>query len=103
MEGDAEHCFPLGGIQNGSGFLKVSVHITEDAADEDIGKGRIVQAQYDQAGEQTLAPPQRHLNIEQGGEQTVAGAGNGIGIEKVLPHDRQSPLGHDVGEDKDGA
>ena len=102
-QGDAEHGFPLGGIQNGSGFLKVSIHIAEDAADEDIGKGRIVQAQYDQAGEQSLAPPQRHLNIEQGGEQTVAGAGNGIGIEKVLPHDRQSPLGHDVGEDEDGA
>ena len=102
-QGDAEHGFPLGGIQDGGGFLQVRIHIAEDAADEDIGKGRIVHAQNDQAGEEPLAPPQGHLDIEQGGEQTIAGAGNGIGVKKVLPHHRQGPLGHDVGEDEDGA
>ena len=31
-----------------------------------------------------------------------SGAGDGVGVKQVLPHHSQSPLGHDVGENKDG-
>ena len=61
-----------------------------------------MQSQNHQAGEQALAPPHRHVDAEQGGEQAVGGAGDGIGIKQVLPHHGQGPLGHDVGKDKDG-
>ena len=101
-QGYAPHGLPLGSIQNGGRLLQVGIHISENAADEDIGKGRIVQSQNHQAGEQALAPPHRHIDAEQGGEQAVGGAGDGIGIKQVLPHHGQGPLGHDVGKDKDG-
>ena len=101
-QGDAGHGLPLGGVQNGGGFLQVGIHVAEDAADEDVGKGGVVQAQHHHAGEQTLAPPHGHLNAEEGGQQPVGGAGDGVGVKQILPHHSQGPLGHDVGEDKDG-
>ena len=48
---DLAHGLPLGGIQNGSGLLQIGVHIPENAADEDVGKRRVVQSQHHQAGE----------------------------------------------------
>ena len=62
-----------------------------------------MQAQHHKAGEQALAPPQRHLHAQRGGQQAVGRAGDGVGVEQVLPHHGQRPLGHDVGEDEDGA
>ena len=102
-QGDPAHDLPLGGVQNGGRLLQVSVHVAEDAADEDIGEGGIVQAQHHNAGEQALAPPDGHGDAGGGGQQTVGGAGDGIGVEQVLPHHGQGPLGHDIGEDEDGA
>ena len=32
----------------------------------------------------------------------LGGSGDGVGVEHVLPDYRQSPLGHDVGEDENG-
>ena len=101
-QGDAGHGLPLGGVQNGGRFLQVGVHVAEDAADEDVGKGGVVQAQHHHAGEQALAPPHGHLYAEEGGQQSVGGAGDGVGVKQILPHHGQGPLGHDVGEDKDG-
>ena len=100
---DAEHGFPARRVENGRSLLQIGVHVPEDAADQDVGEGRIVQAQHDEAGKQALAPPHRHIHAEQGGQQAVGGAGDGVGIEKVLPDDGQRPLRHDVGENKDGA
>ena len=102
-QGDAEHRLPLGGIQDGGGFLQVGVHVAENAADKNVGEGGVVQAQHHKAGEKPLAPPQRHLDAEGGGQQTVAGAGHDIGVKQVLPYDREGPLGHDVRKNKDGA
>ena len=100
---DPEHGFPLGRVENGGGFLKVGVHVAENAADEDVGEGGVVQAEDDDAREQALAPPHGHLNAQRRGEQAVGGAGDGVGVEDVLPDDGERPLGHDVGEDEDGA
>ena len=44
-----------------------------------------------------------HLDACGSGQQAVGGAGDGVGVEQVLPHHSQGPLGHDVGEDEDGA
>ena len=102
-QGDPGHGLPLGGIQDGGRLLQVGIHVPENAADEDVGKGGIVQAQHHQAGEQPLAPPFGHLNAKEAGKQAVGGAGDGIGVEQVLPHHSQCPLGHDVGENENGA
>ena len=102
-QGDPAHDLPLGGVQNGGRLLQVSVHVAEDAADEDIGEGGIVQSQHHHAGEQALAPPDGHGDAGGGGQQTVGRAGDGVGVEQVLPHHGQGPLGHDIGEDEDGA
>ena len=88
---------------DGGRLLEVGVHVAEDAADEDVRERRVVQREHHDAGEQPLAPPQRHAHAEDGGEQTVGGAGHGVGIEQILPDDRQRPLRHDVGKDEDGA
>ena len=101
-QGDAGHDLPPGGVQNGGGFLKVRVHVAENAADKNVGKGGVVQAQHHHTGEQTLAPPHGHFDAEQGCEKTVGGAGDGVGVKKVLPHHGQRPLWHDIGENKDG-
>ena len=100
---NAEHGLPLGRVENGRGLFKIGVHVAENAADEDIGERRVVQAQNHQAREQALAPPHRHVDAEQGGKQTVGRAGDGVGVKQVLPHDGQRPLRHDVRENKDGA
>ena len=100
---DLEHGLPLGRVQDRGGLLKVGVHVAEDSTDKDVGKGSVVQAQHHKAGEQALAPPQRHLHAQRGGQQAVGRAGDGVGVEQVLPHHGQRPLGHDVGEDEDGA
>ena len=100
---DAEHDAPLGRIENGRRLLKVRVHVPEDAADEDVRKRRIVQTEHHQAGEQALTEPLGHVDLEQRGQQSVGGAGDLGAPEQVLPHHRQRPLGHDVGEDEDGA
>ena len=100
---NAEHGLPLGRVENGRGLFKIGVHVAENAADEDIGERRVVKAQNHQAREQALAPPYRHVDAEQSCQQAVGRAGDGVGVKKVLPHHRQGPLGHDVGEDKDGA
>ena len=88
---------------DGGGFLKVRVHVAENAADEDIGERRVVKAQNHQAREQALAPPNRHVDAEQGCQQAVGRAGDGVGVKQVLPHDGERPLRHDVRENKDGA
>ena len=62
-----------------------------------------MQAQNNDAREEALAPPHRHLHAERRGEQAVRGARDRVGVEDVLPHDGQRPLRHDVGEDEDGA
>ena len=102
-QGDAPHDPPLGGVQNGGRLLQVGVHVPEDAADEDVGKGGVVQSQHHQTGEQPLAPPDRHIDAQGSGQQAVGGAGDSVGVEHILPHHRQGPLGHDVGEDKNRA
>ena len=102
-ERDAEHRFPLRRVQNGRRLLKIRVHVAEDAADQDIGKRRIVQTQHHEAREQALAPPDRHVDAEQGCQQAVGRAGDGVGVKQVLPHDSQRPLRHDIRENKDGA
>ena len=102
-ERDAEHGLPLGGIEDGRSLLKVRIHVAEDAADQDIGKRRVVQAKDHQAREQALAPPYRHVDAEQSGKQAVGRAGNGVGIEQVLPHDGERPLRHDVRENENRA
>ena len=100
---DLEHGLPLGRVQDRGGLLKIGVHVAEDSTDKDVGKGSVVQAQHHKAGEQALAPPHRHLHAQRGGQQAVGRAGDGVGVEQVLPHHGQRPLGHDVGEDEDGA
>ena len=102
-KGDSHHGLPLWGIQDGGGLLQVGIHVPENAANEDVGEGGIVQAQHHQAGEQSLAPPFWHGNAEERRKQAVGGAGDGVGIEQVLPHHRQGPLRHDVGENENGA
>ena len=62
-----------------------------------------MEAQHHKAGEKALAPPQRHVHPQGGRQQAVGRAGDGVGVEEVLPHHGQRPLGHDVGEDEDGA
>ena len=62
-----------------------------------------MQTQHHQAGEQPLAPPLGHGNAEQAGKQTIGGTGDGVGVKQILPHHSQRPLGHNVGENKDGA
>ena len=62
-----------------------------------------MQTQHHQTGEEPLAPPQGHVDPQGGGQQPVGGAGDGVGVEQVLPHHGQGPLWHDVGEDEDGA
>ena len=100
---DAGHDAPLGCIQDGSCFLQIGIHILEDAANQDIGKGCIVKAQHHQAREHALTPPQRHFDAEQGCQQTVGRSGNSIGVKQVLPDNRQRPLGHDIRENEDRA
>ena len=100
---NAEHGLPLGRVENGRGLFKIGVHVAENAADKNVGKGGVVQAQNHQAREQALAPPNRHVDAEQCGKQAVGCAGNGVGVEQVLPHDGQRPLRHDIRENKDGA
>ena len=43
------------------------------------------------------------VDAKEGGKQTVGRAGNGVGIEQVLPHDGERPLRHDIREDENGA
>ena len=62
-----------------------------------------MQAQHHHAGKQAQAPPRRHLDPQGGGQKSVGRPGDGVGVEQVLPHHGQGPLGHDVGEDEDGA
>ena len=62
-----------------------------------------METQHHHAGEEAQAPPGGHLDAQGGGQQAVGGAGDGVGVEEVLPHHGQGPLGHDVGEDEDGA
>ena len=100
---DAEHDAVLRRIQDRRRLFKVRIHVAEDAADEDIRKRRIVQAEDHQAGEQALAEPFGHIYMEQGRQQSVGCAGNFRGIKQILPHDRKGPLRHDVGEDENGA
>ena len=102
-EGDAEHYLPLGSVEYGRGLLKVGVHVAENAAYQDVGEGGVVQSQDYNARKQPHAPPGGHLYAQRGGQQAVGGAGDGVGVEEVLPHDGESPLRHDVGEDKDAA
>ena len=97
------HYLPLGCIENGGGFLKVCIHIAENSADKDIGKGGIMQSQNHEAGEQSLAPPHWHRNIKKACQKSVGGSGNSVGVKKVLPNNCQSPLGHYVRENEDGA
>ena len=61
-----------------------------------------MKAKDHQAREQALAPPYRHVDAEQSGKQAVGRAGNGVGIEQVLPHDGERPLRHDVRENENG-
>ena len=77
-------------------------HFAEDAADQDVGEGGVVHAQHQQRREEAFAPPDRHADAGGGSQESVGGAGHGVGVEHVLPDDSQCPLGHDVGEDEDG-
>ena len=100
---DLAHGLPLGGVQDRGGLFQIGVHVPENAADEDVGKRRVVQSQHHQAGKQPLAPPKRHVDAQCGGQQSVGGSGDRIGVKEVLPHHGQRPLGHDVGEDENRA
>ena len=102
-EGHPEHNLPLWSVQDGGCLLQIRVHIPENAADEDIGEGGVVETQHHHAGEQPQAPPGGHLNTERGSQKTVGSSRHSIGIEHVLPHHGQGPLGHDVGENENGA
>ena len=102
-EGDPEHNLPLGRIQNGGRLLQIGVHIPENTADEDIGEGGVMQPQHHNTGEHPQAPPGGHLNAQGGGQQAVGGAGDRVGVEHMLPHHGQRPLGHDIGENKNRA
>ncbi len=62
-----------------------------------------MQSQNHHAGKQSLGPPKGHIDAEKRGQKTVRGAGDGIGVEQIAPHHGQRPLGHDVGEDENGA
>ena len=99
---DAQHRLPLRGVEDGRRLLEVGIHVAEDAADEDVGEGGVVQSEDHHAGEQSHAPPCRHHDAE-GRQQSVGRACDCIGREHVLPDDREGPLGHDVGEYEDGA
>ena len=101
-QGDPGHDLPLRGIQNRRRFLQVRIHVAENAADQDVCEGGVVKTQDHQAREQAFAPPDRHRDAGQRGQETVGGAGDRVTVEEVLPHDGQGPLRHDVGEDEDG-
>ena len=63
---------------DGGGFLKVRVHVAEDAADEDVRERRVVQREHHDAGEHALTPPQRHADAEKRGQQAVGRAGDEV-------------------------
>ena len=88
---------------DGRGFFKVRVHVAENAADEDIRERRVVQRKHHHAGEHALAPPQRHADAEDGGQQAVGRARHKVGIKQILPDDGQRPLGHDIRENENRA
>ena len=100
---DAGHNSPFGGIQNGSCLFQICVHVLENTTDQDISKGCIVKTQNHQTGKHAFTPPQWHFYAKQGCQQSIGCAGNSIGVEKILPNYSQCPLGHDIGENEDGA
>ena len=102
-QGDPGHDAPFRGVQNGGRFLKVGVHIPENAADQDVGERRIVKPENDKAGEEAFAPPDRHVDAEERGQKAVRRSGDLVGVEEMLPYDRQRPLRHDIGENENRA
>lgn len=53
--------------------------------------------------ESGLTQPQRHAHAQSGGQQTVGSTGDNVRVEHILPHYRQSLLGHNVREDENRA
>ena len=43
------------------------------------------------------------MDAQRGGKQAVGRSGDRVGVEKILPYHCQRPLGHDIGEDENGA
>ena len=95
--------FPPGRVQDGRRFLQVRVHVPENASDQDIRERRVVDGQYHGHREQALAPPLRHVQVEQRHKKPVVASRHGIGVEQVLPHDGQGPLGHNIGKNENRA
>ena len=97
---NAEHYLDFRRIEDSCRFFKVCVHITENTADEDIGKCGIMKSEHYNARENTLTPPKRHTDSEKRREQTVARVRYKVAVEKVSPYHRQRPLRHNVWENE---
>ena len=98
--GDLREHPDLVGSQDNGRFLQVGVHISQNAADENIGKGRVVQAGGDDNGERTVGKPVGNGDAGEGGKDARGAANHGV-LKEVPPCQRQGPGGHDVGEDEE--
>ena len=78
---DSEHGFPFRRIENGGRFLQVGIHVAENTADQDIGEWRIVKAQDDRTGKESLAYPFGRQNPEQRSQKPIGRSHDRVAVK----------------------
>ena len=101
-ESDAVDDLGAGGLEHGRRLFEVGVHVAQDAADEDIGEGRIMQPEHDRAGHQPVDEPFRHTEPRNVIQHPAPARTDVRVLPEILPEGRKRPARHNVREHEDG-
>ena len=97
---DAFHDLPAGCVQELRRFFEARIHVFQDAADQDVGEGRIVEALHNGNREKAIGEPVRCRDAGQNRKEPRHTTHKRIS-EKVQPRERQRPRWHDVRHDEE--
>ena len=89
-------------LENGGAFFQCGIHIFQDAPNEQIGKGRIVQPDDNDHGEQAEHKPFRHADAKQRFHHTHNASTDFAVLKHIRPEQGERPGRHHVGKNENG-